>query len=146
MLELAHGSTGGKESACQSGRHNVGLIPGLGRSPGGGNGNPLQYSCLENSMDRGAWQASVHGAADSFGHDWATKPQHMMPLGPELLSPQTLLLLSHRGSLAGWPVVRWFASDTLHWFLGFHSEHTFILSCALCWSSLPEKKKIYIYI
>ena len=38
-----------------------GLIPGLGSSPGGGNGNPLQYSCLENSMDRGAWWATVHG-------------------------------------------------------------------------------------
>ena len=38
-------------------------IPGLGRSPGGGHGNPLQYSCLENSMDRGAWQAIVHGVA-----------------------------------------------------------------------------------
>ena len=41
----------------------VGLIPGLGRSPGEGNGNPLQYSCLENSMDRGAWRAIVHGVA-----------------------------------------------------------------------------------
>ena len=40
---------------------NAGLIPGLGRSPGGGNGNPFQYSCLENCMDRGAWQAIVHG-------------------------------------------------------------------------------------
>ena len=40
-----------------------GLIPALGRSPGGGNGNPLQYSCLENPMDRGAWQATVHGVA-----------------------------------------------------------------------------------
>ena len=39
----------------------VGLIPGLGRSPGEGNGNPLQYSCLENPMDRGAWWATVHG-------------------------------------------------------------------------------------
>ena len=39
----------------------VGLIPGLGRSPGGENGNPLQYSCLANPMDRGAWQATVHG-------------------------------------------------------------------------------------
>ena len=38
-----------------------GLTPGLGRSPGGGHGNPLQYSCLENSMDRGAWWATVHG-------------------------------------------------------------------------------------
>ena len=42
---------------------NLGSIPGSGRSPGVGNGNPLQYSCLENSMDRGAWQATVHGVA-----------------------------------------------------------------------------------
>ena len=43
----------------------VGLIPGLGRSPGGGNGNPLQYSCLGNPVDRGAWRATVHGVAKS---------------------------------------------------------------------------------
>ena len=41
----------------------MGLIPDLGRSPGEGNGNPLQYSCLGNPMDRGAWQATVHGVA-----------------------------------------------------------------------------------
>ena len=40
-------------------------VPGSGRSPGEGNGNPLRYSCLENSMDRGAWQATVHGVAES---------------------------------------------------------------------------------
>jgi len=43
----------------------VGSIPELGRSPGGGHGNPLQYSCLENPMDRGAWQATVHRVAKS---------------------------------------------------------------------------------
>ena len=43
----------------------VGLILGLGRSPGGGNGNPLQYSCLENPIDRGAWQSIVHGVVRS---------------------------------------------------------------------------------
>ena len=43
----------------------MGSLPGLGRSPGGRNGYPLQYSCLENSMDRGAWQATVHGVAKS---------------------------------------------------------------------------------
>ena len=43
----------------------VGLIPGSGRSPGGGHGNPLQYFCLENSMDRGAWRATVHGVTKS---------------------------------------------------------------------------------
>ena len=51
----------------------LGSVPGLGRSPGGGNGNPLQYSCLENAMDRGAWQARVHGVT-IVGHDLATKP------------------------------------------------------------------------
>ena len=43
----------------------AGLIPGQGRSPGGRNGNPLQYLCLENSMDRGAWQVTVHGVIKS---------------------------------------------------------------------------------
>ena len=43
----------------------VGLIPGSGRSPGGGNSNPLQYSCLENPLDSGAWQTIVHGVAES---------------------------------------------------------------------------------
>ena len=43
----------------------AGLIPGLGRSPGGGSGSPLQYSCLENPMDRGIWRAAVHGVTKS---------------------------------------------------------------------------------
>ena len=56
-----------KESACNEGNmRNVGSIPGLGRSPGGGNGNPLQYSCLGSSMDRGAWQPTVHGVVKSW--------------------------------------------------------------------------------
>ena len=52
-----------KESACSAG--DPGSIPGSGRSPGEGNGNPLQYSCLGNPMDRGAWWATVHGVAKS---------------------------------------------------------------------------------
>ena len=47
-------------------RGDAGSIPGSGRSPGGGNGNPLQYSCLENSMDRGVWRATIHGVARSW--------------------------------------------------------------------------------
>ena len=66
------GGSDGKESACNSG--DLSLIPGSGRSPGEGNDNPLQYSCLENSMDRGAWWATVHGVAKSH-HDWATNTQ-----------------------------------------------------------------------
>ena len=54
----------GKESACDAG--DQGSIPGLGSSSGEGNGNPLQYSCLENSMDREAWRAAVHGVAKSW--------------------------------------------------------------------------------
>ena len=53
----------GKESACNVG--DLGSIPGWGRSPGEGNGNPLQYSCLRNPMDRGAWWATVHGVTES---------------------------------------------------------------------------------
>ena len=62
FLEIKPGFPGGsdgKESSCNVG--DMGSIPGLGRSPGGGHGNPLQYSCLENPMDRAAWWATVHG-------------------------------------------------------------------------------------
>ena len=64
-------SSVGKESVCNAG--DPGSIPGSGRPPGEGNGNPLQYSCLENPMNRGAWWATVRGVA-RVGHDLATKP------------------------------------------------------------------------
>ena len=58
------GGSEGEASACDA--EDPGLIPGSGRSPGDGeNGNPLQYSCLENSMEGGAWWATVHGVAKS---------------------------------------------------------------------------------
>ena len=57
------GGSDGKASVYNAG--DLGLIPGLGRSAGEGNGNPLQYSCLENPIDRGAWWATVHGVAKS---------------------------------------------------------------------------------
>ena len=57
------GGSDDKESACNAG--DLGLIPGLGRSSGEWNCNPLQYSGLENSMDRGAWRATVHGVTNS---------------------------------------------------------------------------------
>ena len=63
MLGFPGGSEG-KASACNAG--DLGSIPGSGRCPGEGNGNPLQYSCLENSMDRGALWATVHGVAKSW--------------------------------------------------------------------------------
>ena len=68
-------------SASAGGMRVSGLIPGSGRSPSGGNGNPHQYSCLEHPMDRGTWQAIVHGVAKSQTQlsDWTrvnTKPQN----------------------------------------------------------------------
>ena len=65
-----------EESACSSGY--LGSIPRSGRFHGEGNGNPLQYSWLENPMDRGAWQATVHGVS-RVRHDLATKSHHHLP-------------------------------------------------------------------
>ena len=60
-----------QEAACKA--RDSGSIPGLGRPSGGGNGNPLQYSCLGNPVDRGAWRATLHGV-----HDLATKPPPLL--------------------------------------------------------------------
>ena len=60
-VQPSFGGSYGKESACNAGHPRS--IPGSGRSPGEGNGNPLQYSCLENPMNRGDWRATVHGVA-----------------------------------------------------------------------------------
>ena len=80
-------SSVGKESACNA--KDLGSIPGSGRSPGEGNGNPLQYSCLENPMDRGAWRATVHGVT-RVGHDLATEPP---PVHCQLLPLQIFSLI-----------------------------------------------------
>ena len=63
MIMGSSSGSDSKESACNEG--DLGSVPGLGRSPGGGLGNPLQHSCLENSMDRGAWWTAAHGVAKS---------------------------------------------------------------------------------
>ena len=68
-LDLPGGSDS-KETAYNAG--DLGSIPGWGRSPEEGNGNPLQYSCLENTIDRGAWWAKVHGVAKSQAPDCKT--------------------------------------------------------------------------
>ena len=65
------GGSDGKESACNAG--DLGLFSGSRRSPGEGHGNPLQYSCLGNPMNRGAWQVTVHGVVKRARHNLATK-------------------------------------------------------------------------
>ena len=77
----------GKEATCQC--RDMGSIPGLGRSPGEGNSNPLQYSCPRNHKDRGVWRATVHGGR-KMSHDLVTKQQQHLdfPIHPTLpLSP-----------------------------------------------------------
>ena len=69
IWQVTPGGSDGEESACKIG--NLDSFSGLGRSPGEGNGNPLQYSGLENTMNRGAWQAAVHGITKK-SNDWAT--------------------------------------------------------------------------
>ena len=70
-MRLFHDDSSGKESACNA--EDASLIIGSGRFPEEGNGNPLQYSCLENPMVRGAWQATVHRVS-RVRHNLATKP------------------------------------------------------------------------
>ena len=64
------GGSGCKESACNTGEPSS--VPGSGRSPGEGQGNPLQFSCLENPTDRGAWRATVHGVTELDTTEWLT--------------------------------------------------------------------------
>ena len=72
MQSFPHSSVG-KESDCNAG--DLGSIPGSGRCPGEGNGNPLQYSCLENPMDSGAWQATVYESQESDMTEQLSTPE-----------------------------------------------------------------------
>ena len=95
----------GKESTCNEGDTEVmGLIPGSGRSPGEGNSNPLQYSCLENPMDGRAWQATFH-VITRVGIVSATKP---LPNQPKVHGPRSLVGFTQKpsGSLLNFKMVQ----------------------------------------
>ena len=98
------GGSVGKESACNAG--DPGSIPGLGRSPGEGNGNPLPYSCLENRMDRGAWWATVHGVIKSWTRlSYVTFTFHFHALKKEMATHSSILAWRIPGTgEPGWPV------------------------------------------
>ena len=99
----------------------LGSIPGLGRSPGGGNGNPLQYSCLGNPMDRGAWWATVHGVAKS--QTW---------LSTHACMHSTILILSVYRFLNTSPygLSTWLAWETL-----YHRSIRLLMQ----WFSIPRR-------
>ena len=116
----------GKESTCNA--EDEGSIPGSGRFPGEGNGNPLQYSYLENPKDRGAWQATVHGAR-GVGHELArSKPP------PPAASSSSLEPFLHPSPAAHWaptnqgsssfPVISYCTSIL---FKGFSSQYTEVI-------------------
>ena len=95
------------ESACNAG--DLGSIPGSGRSPGEGNGNPLQHSCLENPMDRGVWQATVHGVT-RVRHDLVTKPP------PPYIRPKFLMFYK-------WRLCRWLERYAIYYKWSTSSAH-----------------------
>ena len=110
------GGSDGKASACNMG--DLGSIPGLGRSPGEGNGNPLQYSCLENPRDGGTWKATVHGVAKS--QTWLSNftSLHLMWRADSL--EKTLMLGKTEGRRRGRQRMRWLdaITDTMYMGLG----------------------------
>ena len=109
-----------KESSCNAGdAGDTGSIPGSGRSPGRGDGNPLQDSCLENPMDRGAWRATVHEVTKSWTQlKWLSTHtcMHQLSLGTERssLCPCFLILLQEGGPLPA-PETGGLLSNTRKW-------------------------------
>ena len=88
------GGSDSKESGCKVGY--LGLITGSGRPPGEWHGNPLQFPCLENSVDRGAWHATVHGGTKSHATEWLTLPLHFtMQTLPFMLNCDSCQKLTH---------------------------------------------------
>ena len=91
-----------EESTCSTGdTGDLGLVPGSGRPPGRGNDNPLQYSCLENPMDRAAWWATVHAVAESDTTEWLTLSTHWNFAGERAWDLQ-IALQCFRGKTYPW--------------------------------------------
>ena len=115
-------------------RH-VGSIPGSGRSSGGGNSNPFQYSCLENPMDRGSWWASVHSVAQSWIRlKRLSTAQHNRTLELVLKEEQTWPLSSEAGDLRAW----WGCADfdkELVERQEYVSIHSLFHSTSICWAN-----------
>ena len=96
------GGSVGRELPCNPrDARDMGLIPGSGRSPGGGHGYSLQYSCLENLMDRGAWWPTVH-RLQRVGHDWSEWAQHILPYNDLNIMAMDMTPLPNSSMLQSW--------------------------------------------
>ena len=114
------GGSDGKASVYNAG--DLGSIPGLGRSPGEGNGNPFQDYCLENPMDRGAWQATAHGVTKSWTRlsdfTFSLSTVQYSKQSPLPLDHENLILLNFVNFSAPWQYPNLFVLDMLNLFLG----------------------------
>ena len=117
VAQMGHSQcSDGKESACKA--RDLGSIPGSGRSPGEGNGSSLQYSCLESSMDRGTWWATVHGVAKSWTRPsdltLFTKCVDLKPAGPPTPTPRTVSETT-RGCISARRIISLGGSGEMQW-------------------------------
>ena len=127
------GSSVGEESACSAG--DPGSIPGFERSPGEGNGSPLQYCCLENPMDRGAWRTTVHGI-ERVGHDLETTPQTIF-----IFVEVQLILIFSGDSVVKNPPAKKDLVRSLGWEDPLEEEmatHSSILAWRILWTEEPS--------
>ena len=131
-----------KTSAWNAG--DLGLIPGSGRSPGEGNGNPLQYSCLENPMDGGAWWATVHGVAKSR----TQQSDFTFTLCRSLLPNQVLAPTSEDKVLnIGFPRKSLVSRSKSHFFFFFQKKSIFHKEKYNCiWLSICMNLFVYLYV
>ena len=129
------GDSDGKESSCNVG--DLGLIPVLGRSPREEIGYPLQYSCLESSIDRGAWQATAHGIA-RVGHDWATRERYWIkdPLYSSMTSFQLI---------SSYPYILISCKDSISKEVYIHPNWWLELPCIFQGPSLTHNGNILLY-
>ena len=136
MVFIPRGWVVKNSPASAGGTKETGLLPTLGRPPGGGNGNPLQYLCLENPMDRGIWQAAVHGVAKSWTRlrNWARSKHGLIYL--EVHTPLVAQLVKNPPAM----------QETLVRFLGGEvplekgmATHSSILAWRIPWTEEPSQ-------
>ena len=103
----------------------MGSVPGLGRSPGGGHGNPLQYSCLESPMDRGAWQAIVHGLVKELDiTEWLNNKNNNIKRGYCMSTESLEGLVQNLHRTTPWELLVWMVVPWLNWMEALEASYS----------------------